>query len=513
MEKHRASQLNRRSFMLAASALLPLGPLQNLLQDGGKSEKKGERESRRRRPANTQLPAGLESFQDLSLTLGRVTGRSATVNLLSNADRTIVIKWREEPGGTPHESSPLKLAARSPVEFVFDALLPGSSYQYSVHERDAKGGLKSLRDNLRIQTARPRGSSFTFTIQGDSHPERPQMFDAALYARTLQLIQADRPDFHICMGDDFSLNTLHEISEQSVRSRYELQKPFLGIVGQSSPLFLLNGNHEQASLFNYNQQGTPHDAAVWAQRARNELFPQPMPDGFYTGNDTPLEGIGPMRNYFAWTWGEALFVVLDNYWHSPACVDTQLREDDQKRAGKNRDLWSVTLGDAQYQWFRKTLESSKAKFKFVFAHHVLGTGRGGVERAPFFEWGGKSNRGESEFDSQRKTWTLPIHQLMVKTGVTAFFQGHDHLYARQELDGIIYQTCPIPADPNYAIYNDDRYLSGTKHPNSGYLRVTVEPEIAKVEYVRSCLEDNKSHNPKHGEITHEYTLRPRTVDE
>ncbi|MBK6791105.1 MAG: hypothetical protein IPG80_00890 [Anaerolineales bacterium] len=41
----------------------------------------------------------------------------------------------------------------------------------------------------------------------------------------------------------------------------------------------------------------------------------------------------------------------------------------------------------QYQWFRQTLETSNAKYKFVFTHHVLGTGRGGIELADTFEWG------------------------------------------------------------------------------------------------------------------------------
>ena len=34
---------------------------------------------------------------------------------------------------------------------------------------------------------------------------------------------------------------------------------------------------------------------------------------------------------------------------------------------------------------------------------------------------------------------MPVHQLMVKNGVTIFFQGHDHLFARQERDGMVYQ--------------------------------------------------------------------------
>ncbi len=50
--------------------------------------------------------------------------------------------------------------------------------------------------------------------------------------------------------------------------------------------------------------------------------------------------IGFLCDSYDWAWGDALFVVIDSYWHSPEPVDN-----------------------------------------FVFSHHVLGTGRGGIERA------------------------------------------------------------------------------------------------------------------------------------
>ncbi len=92
-----------------------------------------------------------------------------------------------------------------------------------------------------------------------------------------------------------------------------------------------------------------------------------------------------------------------------------------RAAGRNRNLWAVTLGDAQYAWLKRTLEGSRARYKFVFAHHVMGRGRGAVEGADFYEWGGQGPRGATTFREQRPTWDLPIHQLMVKTGVTIFF--------------------------------------------------------------------------------------------
>jgi phosphodiesterase/alkaline phosphatase D-like protein len=48
-------------------------------------------------------------------------------------------------------------------------------------------------------------------------------------------------------------------------------------------------------------------------------------------------------------------------------------------------MWGITLGDAQYQWLKQTLESSTAKYKFVLSHQVLGTGCGGIEQADRFE--------------------------------------------------------------------------------------------------------------------------------
>jgi len=156
------------------------------------------------------------------------------------------------------------------------------------------------------------------------------------------------------------------------------------------------------------------------------------------------------------------------------------------------DPWDSTIGDGQYEWLKTTLEDSDARWKFVFAHHVLGTGRGAVEMAGLYEWGGHNSAGEWEFDERRPGWELPIHQLMVENGVTIFFQGHDHMYARQELDGLIYQEVPNPADPTpgevfCASCFHESYLSGDLLPSSGYLNVTVASDEVRVDYIKSYL--------------------------
>jgi hypothetical protein len=276
------------------------------------------------------------------------------------------------------------------------------------------------------------------------------------------------------------VDTLQAITKDSVDGVYQRQRLYLSLVGAGSALYLVNGNHEEASLANLT--ASADNVAVWAQDARNSRFAEPAPDGFYSGDAEKIAYIGYLRDYYAWTWGDALLVVIDPYWHSKTAVDNVLGGGD-----KRRDLWEVTLGDEQYAWLRKTLESSKATFKFVFSHHVLGTGRGGIEEAGLYEWGGKSPAGKDEFAAKRPGWAEPIQALMARTKVTAFVQGHDHVFASQVLDGVAYISLPEPADPNYALNNADAYRSGTVLPSSGRVRFTVTPKLVTVEYLRSWL--------------------------
>ena len=95
---------------------------------------------------------------------------------------------------------------------------------------------------------------------------------------------------------------------------------------------------------------------------------------------------------------------------------------------------------------------------------------------------------------------------MATNNVTIFFQGHDHVFARQQLDGVVYQTLPEPADPSYALYNKDAYRSGDVLPNSGRVRVSVSPQKVRVEYVRSYLPDDATAEHPNGEVAFVYEV-------
>lgn len=415
---------------------------------------------------------------------GRPTDTSITVNVVPAVDMQIYYEYGTTSGAYTAQTTAQIAMANTPLETLIENLKPNTRYYYRINYNGMKGTERTF------VTQRAAGTTFTFDIQGDSHPERTKnQFDPDLYTRTILSAASDAPDFYITIGDDFSVDTLKDVNPETVRALYINQRQWLGLV--NAPVFLVNGNHEQASLANLD--GTPNNVAVWAQTSRNLYYPQPASDDFYTSDVEPVEHIGLLRDYYAWTWGDALFVVIDPYWHSAQTVDNQFGADrDQK---KNRDLWNVTLGDTQYQWFKHTLETSNANYKFVFMHHVLGTGRGGIENALKFEWGDSSN-----LAAHRPGWDKTIHQLMVANNVTIFFQGHDHIFARQELDGVIYQSLPEPANPFYSWENENAYTSGDKFPNSGHVRVMVAPAGVTVDYIRSYLD-------KPDELAFSYTVK------
>jgi len=435
--------------------------------------------------------------------LASPTADSVKANLYSATQSGSVSIYYGAAAGQPdHQTAVVSLTAGKPVELTLDGLLANTRYYYRVQYSASGAAQSSALQEQSFQTARTSGSSFTFAIQGDSHPERERSeFNAELYQRTLAFVAADSPDFYLTSGDDFSVDTLDPltINRALVEGRYTLQRPYLAMVAKRAPLFLVNGNHEQAAR--YLLDGTADNVAVWAQNARNALYSQPLPGGFYSGNTEQVSNIGYLRNYYAWTWGDALFVVIDPYWSSPVPVDNVFGN-----GAKRSNMWDVTHGDAQYAWLKATLEKSTARYKFVFAHHVMGTGRGGIELADLWEWGGRNAAGTPEFASLRPNWALPIHQLMVANHVSIFFQGHDHIWVHQVRDGVVYQTLPEPADPNYLLRNADAYLSGDKFPSAGYTRVSVGPAGVRVEYVRMYLPADEGAGRVSGSVAFSYSL-------
>ncbi|MBU0617291.1 MAG: metallophosphoesterase [Planctomycetes bacterium] len=463
-------------------------------------------------PARVVSPA-LELYPSVASTflaqemLGRPSDHSVTVNALSLLTLEVYFDCGTGPGQYTQQTAVESCPGQTPFEVVLDQLSADTEYCYRMRYRRPEDAEFLAGPERSFHTQRAPDSTFVFTIQTDSHLQNAvrgnRLGHMALYRQTLANALADQPDFHIDLGDTFQSEHYGGrcvVDFEEAFQRHLDQRPYLDLLCHSTPFFSVLGNHEGEQ--GWRLDGDPDNLAIWAANARKLLYPNPVPDDFYTGNQAAEPLVGLRENYYAWEWGDALFVVLDPYWYTT---------NDPHDAGS--DNWDWTLGATQYQWFQQVLENSAANLKFVFSHQMVGGldgyGRGGIEAArysvwgnPSFEWGGEDHEGNYVFDSMRPGWELPIHQLMAQHHVAVWFHGHDHLFVKQDLEGIVYQECPKPSDANYSFGAGWAYALGDILPNSGHLRVTVSPAQVTVEYVRAYL----AGDGPNGEIAYSYTI-------
>ena len=316
-----------------------------------------------------------------------------------------------------------------------------------LHQRD--------RGSATIATA-PAG--FNFAIQADSHLD--ENTDLSLYRKTLSNIASEDPEFLVDLGDTF-MSEKYAKTPQEVAQRYLEAKSFFAALGEI-PLLLVNGNHD-------GEAGWMPGLLPLARSERLKEYPIPASLEGFSGNTETA-------NYYSFVQGDVQFIVLD-----PFTFTT-------KKAGGDADGWNYTLGRTQYDWLKATLAGSTSTYRFVFIHNLAGgagkDARGGAEAAAFFEWGGCNPDGSYGFDDMRPGWGEPIHQILVEHHVNAVFHGHDHFYAKQTLDGIVYQLVPQPGTPGNSVNDAARYSyrEGVFLPSAGYLNVTVSASKVLVEY-------------------------------
>lgn len=302
-------------------------------------------------------------------------------------------------------------------------------------EKAHKG--RSLSANVGIgatpaQSLTPVPSNgFSFAIEADPHFDE-KCVDSVLN-QTVANIISSKPDFLIDLGDTYMYEKLGKTPADREYRKKLVDKYFSKF--RNIPIKMVSGNH-----------------------------------------DVPINtGEG---NYYTFTYKNAQFIVLDPYAFS------------KKSVGKGGG-WATTLGKTQYDWLKNILADSKSDFKFVFIHNLTGgiskASRGGAEAAELYEWGGKNENGIDEFSKMRPDWDMPIHDLLVKYGIDAVFHGHDHFYAKQEKDGMIYQLVPQPGTPGNSVNDASSYgyESGVFLPSPGYIRVVVSPQKAVIEYIKT----------------------------
>lgn len=469
--------------------------------------------------------------------LGRVSDRSVTVNVAFDSAMHVYVEYGTASGSYASRTEVQAATAGTPLNVVLDSLTPNTRYYYRLQYAPSDSSTFTARPEHFFMTQRPSGSTFTFILHADPHLDSNSNTD--VYKLTLANELAEKPDFLIDLGDTMMTDKLNaqgspdaggsQPTTAAVLYRTQLLRSYYDLANHSIPLFLTLGNHE--GEWGANLTGNPNNFAIWDTQDRTSYFPNPAPDSFFSGDTQSYDlngnlctagstcGLGQRRSYYSWEWGDALFIVLDPFWNQPTGTQTGTGQN----CCKGKTDWSLTLGTVQYNWLKQTLEKSSAKYKFVFSHNLAGgvnpvakgvaqgPMRGGVEAAKYLEWGGYNLDDTWGFATYRPEMPLPIHQLLVANGVTAWFHGHDHLYAHQSLDGIAYQEVPQPSASNANLgtrASDYGYIQGTLLGGRGYLRVQVSPTGVTVQYVETWLPSEEKGSTVNRMVADSYTLSP-----
>ncbi len=438
--------------------------------------------------------------QEKSIILGRPTDTSITASILFDQNVYYYIEYGTVSGIYPSVTTTYTNVSNTPDEIDLVNLVANTKYFYRMVYKPIGTTNFNATPECSFTTQRSPGSAFTFTIESDEH-----LYDKKgireMYQVTLANEAADKPDFMLSLGDIFGDDhTPTTTTSADMDALHKDYRQYLGQICHSVPFFVCLGNHEGENDY-YLNQNPPFNIGVWGTQWRKFYYPNPYPNGFYTGN-TAVEnyGINTPENYYSWTWGDALFVVLDVY-------RTEISPGATPADPAKPQNWDWTLGRTQYNWMRSVLENSTAKHKFVFAHHTRGQGRGGIATATQFEWGGIDGN-QYKFDQYRPGWGKPIHQVFVDTKVDIFFQGHDHLFAKEELNGVVYQEVPMPSDITYTIgytANAGAYPNGNAMNGTGHIRVNVSPSCVKVDYVKAYMPSDATLSHPNGEVAFTYT--------
>lgn len=460
--------------------------------------------------------------------IGTPTESSIVINIIPNSAIQYYYEYGTSSGSYTQQTGYFTALANETSEEMITGLSANTQYFYRMRYHAPGDAMDDwvTRDEHSFWTQRAAGSSFIFDITSDSHNSTG---GASNFGRAITSIVADAPDFVVDLGDTFLVDAASsQTTCDNAYLDYRATNSF-GAFGTNAPVFLASGNHEEEE--GWNLDDTPFSAGVGSIQARKEFYPTPVEGGFYTGNTDPLAYIDEAtygdelrEDYYAWEWGDVLFVVIDPFQYTMNLPYSPIagEESDDPVDG---DQWSWTLGEQQFNWLKGVLQNSDAKYKFVFSHQMVGgipdnsvSGgagyvRGGAEAAGYFEWGGLNANGTPGFATERDEadfGTTPIHQMFIDYGVSGYFHGHDHQYVYERRDNIVYQEVPSAGGMTgfggiyvEGVYDTYQTLDIVQSP--GYLRLSVSPEETLVEYVSSASGTN-------GNVVASYTIEPNDYE-
>ncbi|MFZ4767046.1 MAG: sulfatase-like hydrolase/transferase, partial [Roseimicrobium sp.] len=137
------------------------------------------------------------------LTLPKTDG--ITLNLVASANQEVFVEYGTQPGKYTLATTPTTFSIdtakpefKNPIRIPITGLQPDTEYYYRVRHRNVGAPFYTARGERSFHTARPRGTTFSFTVTADPHIDVNT--DMQLFWRAMANVSLDNPDIHMDVG-------------------------------------------------------------------------------------------------------------------------------------------------------------------------------------------------------------------------------------------------------------------------------------------------------------------------
>jgi len=425
--------------------------------------------------AATNAPATLPNNSPFLLPpfLSRPTENSIRITALSRKPLAeAALEWRREEKDDWKRQS--VFASDEMLDWTVNSLSPATRYQYRVLlKRSADNSLRTMATGS-FTTQRRDSASYTAVLMTDPHTGSFAEGSGPVLTldKVVQNAARAKPEFVLDLGDNVAWPGSREDAQESpdgAVAAYALYRRQLGPLSLNASHFAVIGNWSGESG-KFPQKSIELMASV-----RRAFLPGP-------NHLTYPQGGSEREDYYAFSWGDALYIILNVQTYSKPAQPGGLLS---LTMDVNR-ITEWTLGEKQMAWFEKTLSQANERFRFVCIHHAAGGNAGDAANTIYGRGGARAwNTGEQ----------ARIHDLMKKYHVQIFFYGHDHVFVDDVVDGIHYAlpgSCGAPWKFTKQETGYERYW-----PDSGHAQLEVTPKNATVSFINV-----------NGKVLHQFTVLP-----
>ena len=287
-------------------------------------------------------------------------------------------------------------------EFQWKAELTGLAKDARYCYRIMGGGERLLGPGpapiFRSQVPPTSSKTFSFAVIGDWGLVGPSGVNSD-QSNVIAQIAASGARFAVTTGDtaypDGSQLNYGDLQQTGSSTSTIFGPAFWAQAGASIPLFNVQGNHglKSTALTNW-----PQDKAVASSSGRYEM------ETYCCANSTSSASYP--SEWYAFNAGPARFYVLEAAWDNGNVGTADLYENDHDAH------W--TVDSDEYQWLEADLQAHPKAVSFAFFHFPMYTDNATEATDPWLD--GPSN----------------LEGLLADHGVDAVFNGHAHIYERNE---------------------------------------------------------------------------------